>query len=174
MMQRPGNNMNRFPGQGMSQFNHWCYNGRWYTDDYFNYNVGPGVNGVAGNLAAAAVANQSFTIQADSNFEWIYSTWYAEKNGETTPGSDAILVPINIQITDGGSGRMLFSQPIPMSSIAGLGREPYFLPKKRIFMGKSTVTLFFQNFGADTWNNISFTLHGRKIFDTGSVNTGPG
>jgi hypothetical protein len=138
--------------------------GQFYTDDYFVYNIGPGVNGAAGNLAAAATANSNLNIQADSSFEWWYTTWYAEENGSTPPNVDNLLIPVSLLITDGGSGRNLFNQAMPISTLAGPGREPYPVPKKRIFMGKSTVNFFWTNFGAVTYNNISLSLHGRKIF----------
>jgi hypothetical protein len=161
----PSSPLFRNPGQGMGQFSQWNYNGRWYTDDYYHYNIGPGTNGAAGTIAAAATANTQFTVQADSNFEWIYSTWFGYKDGVTTPASDGIQVPISLLITDGGSGRQLMSQAVPISSMAGVGREVYVLPKRRIFMSKSTVLVVFNNFGADQYDNVSFTLHGRKIFD---------
>lgn len=150
----------------MDQFSKWQSGGQWYTDDYFLYNVGPGVNGAAGALGPAAAAQTQITIQADSNFEWCYTTFYAELNGATAPNVDNIMVPVSLNIVDGGSGRNLFNQAIPISTLAGVGREPYPLPKKRIFMGKSTVNFFWLNFsGAATYNNISITLHGRKIFE---------
>src|SRR5262249_35859847 len=94
-----------------------------------------------------------------------YTTVYGEINGATaSPLPDNIDIPISVLITDGGSGRQLFNQPIPVTSLAGLGREPYILPQKRIFMGKSTVTFAFLNFGGVTVNNFFLSLHGRKIF----------
>lgn len=149
----------------MDQFPRWRgHDNNTYTDDYYLYNIGPGANGAAGTLNAAATANSNLTIQADSNFEWIGTTWFGYKDGVTTPASDAIQVPISLLITDGGSGRQLFSQAIPISQLAGLGREVYMLPKKRIFMSKSTVNFFWNNFGGDQYDNVSITLHGRKIF----------
>lgn len=149
--------------QQFQRFKGW--DGNLYTDDYFLYNIGPGANGAAGSIANGVSANTSFTVQADSNFEWIYTTWYAELAGATAPLSDSVLVPISLLITDGGSGRQLFSQNVPITSLAGIGREPYPMPKKRIFMSKSTVNFFWTNFGPTTFNNVSITLHGRKIFD---------
>lgn len=152
--------------RGIKQFPEWQNaQGQRFTSDYFIYGVGPGTNGAIGNLANGATANSVITIQADSDFEWDYTTVYGEINGATaSPLPDNIDIPISVLISDGGSGRQLFSQAIPVTSLAGLGREPYILPQKRIFMGKSTVNFSFVNFGGVTVNNFFLSLHGRKIF----------
>lgn len=151
---------------GVQQFPQWQNSsGQRFTSDYFIYGIGPGTNGAIGNLASAATSQQQITIQADSDFEWDYTTVYGQINGATaSPLPDNIDIPITVLITDGGSGRQLFNAPIPVTSLAGLGREPYILPQKRIFMGKSTVTFAFVNFGSATVNNFFLSLHGRKIF----------
>jgi hypothetical protein len=153
--------------RGVQQFPVWQNSqGQKFTSDYYIYGVGPGANGIRGNLAAGIAANVNITVQADSDFEWDYTTVYGEINGATaSPLPDNIDIPVSVLITDGGSGRQLFNQPIPVTSLAGLGREPYILPQKRIFMGKSTINFAFLNFdGTLTVNNLFLSLHGRKIF----------
>ena len=151
---------------GVQQFPQWTNTqGQKFTSDYFVYGVGPAPNGIIGNLAANAQANSQINIQADSDFEWDYSTVYAEIAGATlTTAFDNIDIPVTVLITDGGSGRQLFNQPIPITTLCGLGRLAYVLPQKRIFMGKSTVNFFFTNLSATAINNLMFSLHGRKIF----------
>lgn len=138
---------------------------RWYTADYFEYNIGPGAGGAAGALAAGAVAFSSFTVQKDANFEWVYTTFFATLDGSTPPDVDNIQVPVSVLITDGGSGRILMNQAVPISSLAGCGRQPYVLPQCRYLMGASTINFNWTNFGAVKYDNISLTLHGRKLFD---------
>lgn len=153
--------------RGIQQFPVWQnQQGQKFTSDYYIYGVGPGSNGAIGNLASGVTANTQITIQADSDFEWDYTTVYGEINGATaSPLPDNIDIPVSVLISDGGSGRQLFNQNIPITSLAGLGREPYILPQKRIFMGKSTVNFSFTNFsGSLTVNNLFLSLHGRKIF----------
>src|SRR6516165_1664323 len=113
--------------RGVQQFPVWQNaQGQRFTSDYYIYGVGPGTGGIIGNLATSAAANVNITIQADSDFEWDYTTIYGEINGATaSPLPDNIDIPVTVLITDGGSGRQLFNQPIPVTSLAGLGREPY-------------------------------------------------
>lgn len=155
---------------GVQQFPQWQNRqGQKFTSDYYIYGVGPGTNGAMGTMATSSTANSVITIQADSDFEWDYTTVYGEIDGATaSPLPDNIDIPISVLISDGGSGRQLFNQPIPVTSLAGLGREPYILPQKRIFMGKSTVNFFFTNFSATIQvDNFFLSLHGRKIFSFG-------
>lgn len=137
-------------------------NGRQYTEDFFLYTVGPF------NLAASTTSNQSINIQADADFEWMYSTAFAFVASMTfvTPIIDNGIIPLTVLITDGGSGRNLFNAAVPLGSLAGIGREPYVMPVTRIFMAKSTINFFFTNLDTvNQWNGIQLTLHGRKIFE---------
>lgn len=138
--------------------------GRNYTEDFYVYSV------QFGNVAAAGIApQQSITVQADSSFEWIMSTWSALVNGQAAPFLDDIIAPLSVTIQDGGAGRNLFSAPVFLSSIAGLGRQPFYLPVPRIFMSKSQIMFnLTNNDPAATYNQIQWNLIGRKIFSLNS------
>ena len=136
-----------------------------YTSDYFAYNIGPGANGAAGNLAAAAIAQQPLQFQSDSYFEAWAITYSAMLDGATEPDVDNIFCPVTVFIADAGSGKQLFNQIIPLSQMAGPARQPFMIPGRRIFLPTSTVTFTFNNPDGTQWNSISLTLHGRKIFD---------
>ena len=159
------------------QFPRWIEQGRLWTADYYDYFIGSPNTG--GELAAASFFTVSITIQKDSDFEWLYSTAYANATVDPTyPYIDNQNIPITLQIKDGGAGRELFSNPIPLSQIGGVGRQPYPMPPigldefgnpmYRRFMSTSTVNFYFANLDtANAWYNVSFTMHGRKIFDLG-------
>lgn len=151
-------------GYGNQQFSPIGGSGGQYTQDYFLYVIGPF------NIAAAATAQGNINIQADSNFIWQYSTMFAALHSLNfdTPITDNLLIPITVQIADGGSGRQLFSAPVPINSLAGIGREPYVMPINRIFMSKSTVNFSFTSIDANNqWDFVTLTLHGRKSFALG-------
>lgn len=135
-----------------------------YTEDLYIYQVN------FGSLAAGATANQqNVLIQADSHFEWFASTYYAFLDGSTPPYPDNTFINVAIQIADSGSGRQLFSGPVPITSIAGPGREPAYLPVPRIFMSKSQITInAINNDSTNKYDNIQLSLIGRKIFESGA------
>lgn len=144
------------------QFQKFQVGQSWFAKDYFVYNI------PQFNLGSGAGFNTNFAIQADSDFEWVFTTYSGVIVGDVgfgTAWADNNVIPITLNISDGGSGRNLFSGPIPMVEIAGPGRQPYFLPKSRIFLGKSTVNLAFTNYSTTAYDDISFSLHGNKIFN---------
>lgn len=135
--------------------------GAQFTEDYFTYSL------AVGTLTTLATSNLTINIQADSAFDWIMSTYSGNLNGNSEPWTDAYILPVTVQISDGGSGRQLLSAATPVSSIAGTGKQPFILPVTRRFMPKSTVTFTFTSYSASTWNNIFFNLIGRKVFELG-------
>lgn len=136
-----------------------------YTQDYFVYPVA-----IATTLASLATApSVSLTIQADSHFEWIATSWFGYIDGAVTDAASSPndFCPITLQITDGGSGRQLFNAPVPISSVAGKGSLLYYLPIPRIFLAKSQIS--FQATSIDPvnqWDNVYFNLIGRKVFES--------
>jgi hypothetical protein len=136
-----------------------------YTDDVYWYGLGPF------NVAASTGSMQFINISSDADFEWAYTTAYATATAAPTyPYIDGQNIPITVLISDGGSGRNLTNVPILLSSIAGVGREPYVMPLRRILAMKATVNFNFTNLDAvNAWDNVSLTLHGRKIFDLGPI-----
>lgn len=137
-----------------------------YDEDFFMYVV------QAGTLAQNATSIQQLTIQADSHFEWIKSTYYgtlAIANNGLPPFEDAQFPEVTVLIQDNGSGRNLTTAPVPISSMAGTGREPFILNPTRYFEAKSTVQFTFTSFATSNvaYNNVTLTLLGRKIFTMG-------
>lgn len=133
--------------------------GTYYGQDEYVYAA------IFGNMAPAAVVNVNVTVQADSDFLWMMATCFGNLHGQTPPFTDNTLLPINISIQDSGSGRSLFSQPIPLSSIAGNGKQPFILPLPRKFKSRSNIAIVAQNMdAANTYDNLSLNLIGLKLF----------
>lgn len=133
-----------------------------FTEDFFTYQF------TLATLAAAATSTAVVTIQADSDFDWIMTTCSGNLNGGSTPWSDAIIIPVTIIITDSGSGRQLMSAGVPITSLAGSGKQPFILPIRRRFKALSSVSAVFTNYGAGQYDNIYFNMIGRKIFKLGN------
>lgn len=126
--------------------------GQW-SQDIFSYGIS------VASLAPNASVVQQIQIQADSAFEWLYTTC-----GDITSGSQGFLEPVTLQVTDGGSSRSLFDRPLPLANIAGYGQYPHILPVPRRFLPRSTVSLTLNNYdSAITFTNLQVELVGRKI-----------
>lgn len=136
--------------------------------EYYTYNVS------FGNIASQAASNITVPIQADSDFEWRKITFFAELHSGTAPFLDSQIPELGLQITDGGSGRQLYSSSSPFSSVAGTGRLPFILPVTYIFEAKASILFTVTNFsiagsggGAVQWDNVYLTLIGNKIWKYG-------
>jgi hypothetical protein len=130
-----------------------------------------------GNIASGATTgptNGPLQIQADSDFEWRKLTFFSELHGGTPPFLQSQIPELALMVTDGGSGRQLFSSATPLSSIAGNGTLPFILPVTYIFEAKSTIQLTLTNFsiagsggGASAYDNVFVSLIGNKIWKFG-------
>lgn len=130
-----------------------------FVEDYFVYSID------FTNLDAGQSDNGQIQIQADSDFKWVSAIYYitiadAVFTAETRP-----MPNITVQITDSGSGRQLFNQPVPVPSVFGQGVLPYMLPIPRIFKARSSIAFAIANFDAaqDDYN-LRLALVGTKIF----------
>jgi hypothetical protein len=130
-----------------------------YADAFFAYVAS------FGSLAPVTTAQVALVIQSDSDFEWLKTSYYTNKDGATTPIPSDVDVPLSIQITDSGNGQQIFSAPTPYQTVAGRSGLPFVNPVSRLFVANSTIQLVTTNFdAADTYDNITFVLLGRKIW----------
>ena len=137
-------------------------NSVYFGQDFYIYQA------LFGTFAANASNQVNLQIQSDSDFEWIESTCYGNMSGATAPFLETALLPINISMVDSGSSRQLFSGPIPLTSFAGTGKQPFILPVTRLFKSYSNIQIVATSFdGTNTYNNVSLNLIGRKLFKRG-------
>lgn len=129
-----------------------------YVAEYAVY----GVNFLA--LAPAATAEGQIQIQADSAFRWISAAFYATIANAAFTRQTTPIPSVTIQITDNGSGRVLFNIPVPVPAVFGFGDLPYILPVPRQFKERSSVSFSVVNFDAAVTYNLRLVLHGAKLF----------
>lgn len=121
------------------------------------------------NLAPGDSATGHIQIQADSDFELQKLTFFAVRLTENA--SDSLItessrpLPLaSIQITDSGTGRSLFSKPVPIPSIMGDGRIPFILPTTKVFTKNASVVVVVNNFSRITTYDLRLSFIGTKIF----------
>ena len=115
-------------------------------------------------LAPGAVANGNIQIQADSDFEWIKSTYQADIAAAAYLSGTRPIPNVTVNIIDGGTSRNLFNAPVPVSSIFGTGELPFILNPPWIFKANSNIQIQVQNFDAATTYNVRLAFVGAKIF----------
>lgn len=118
-------------------------------------------------LAAGAADQGAIQIQADSDFELTKLTFFADIAEDPETEADRVLPLVNVQITDSGTGRPMFSQPLPIPAIMGDGRIPFILPTPKIFSANASVQVAVSNYSVATEYNLRILLIGAKIFQYG-------
>lgn len=136
-----------------------------YEVDFFVYLLS------FGSIASQATGNANQLVQADADFEWLKTGYYAELNGVAAPLLDSQVPQLDMQVTDGGSMRQLFSAAVPLAIMAGNGKLPFEMFQPRIFKASANiqVTLFNHSIagkgpGAQTYDNVFVALIGRKVW----------
>lgn len=127
--------------------------------DFFAYGV------TVSTIAAAAVSSQTVLIEADSMFVAQKLTVFATLAGAAVTESTEVLPLVTLQITDQGSGRNLFNQPVALPTICGSGQRPYILPIPRAFKSNSAILFSFTNYSTATTYRLDVTLSGLKVFN---------
>ena len=117
-------------------------------------------------LAPAASANDTIQIEADSIFILQKLAYHADIAAAAFTDSTRPVPNVTVQLTDTGSGRQLFNEPIPIPSIFGTGQLPGILPNPRLFERNSTIQVAYTNFDAAATYNIRLAFVGYKLYST--------
>lgn len=118
-------------------------------------------------LLAGSALQGAVQIQADSDFELSKLTFFADIATADQTEATRVLPLVTVQITDTGTGRALFSQPVPVPAIMGDGRIPFILPTPKIFSANASVAFLVSNFSGATDYNLRIAMIGAKIFQYG-------
>lgn len=127
--------------------------------DFFTYEVD--FSGVA---AAGGTAQNTFTVQADSNFLWQYGCFFADISGATQTDSSRVIPDIQVMVQDTSSGRNLMSAPVPVTNVFGYGSLPFLLPTPRFFRAQTQVVVSLINSSAATAYDLRLSFIGTKFF----------
>jgi hypothetical protein len=118
-------------------------------------------------LAPAGVGNDTVNIQADADFVVTDLAIMADVAGAQQQAATIEVPLVRIQLTDTGSGRNLFDQPVDLG-IFGVINRPYELPVERRFAANSTIQCTFTNYSAaTTYANCRLYLRGFKAWVIG-------
>lgn len=130
-----------------------------YTTEFFTY-VFP-VTSIA-NSTSSTVTKQ---LDTDAAFEWIKSEFFADISGAVQTSSSQVLPLVTVQFTDGATNRNMFSEAVPIPTVAGPTGLPFIMPESKIFAPGATIVAQFANYSsATTYANLYFLMLGRKLY----------
>jgi hypothetical protein len=115
-------------------------------------------------LGTGANAVDQIQIQADADFILQKLAYQADIAGATQTISSRVVPNVLVQLTDTGSNRQLFQQPVPIPSIFGTGELPFILPNPRLFMKTSVIQIDFTSFEAAVTPTIRLAFIGYKFY----------
>jgi hypothetical protein len=121
-----------------------------------------------GAMAPAATLTQTIQIDAAADFFLDRLEQLTMVNGTTTaPSASTLWVPlVTIQISDGGSNRNLFQNPVLLGHICGNGPWPHMLRFPRWFNKNSTINVTLTSVdGTNTYSNIYLNFEGFKVYN---------
>jgi hypothetical protein len=158
-------------GARLARFNAWAdpNTGRTYSEDLYSY-----VFKYPSTIAHGTSLDKTIIIEADSNFEWISSSFGWTDNAGAMKTADQITA--TVQVLDGGTNRQLLSQASSLLNIAGASVStpggaiaiPQTLLQPRLFQSKAPVTVTIADTDSAADMDLAyFVMHGRKIFELG-------
>ncbi len=130
----------------------------YFAKDFFVYEVDVSA------LAPATSSTGQFTVQADSDFLLSKLAVMADIAAVNQTASSRVIPLCTLLITDTGSGRNLMNQAVPIPNIFGQGDLPFILPRQRIFVARSVVTITVTNYDAAKTYNLRLSFIGEKGF----------
>ncbi len=117
--------------------------------------------------AIGSTSSATFIIQGDSAFLWQAASVFNDA-ASNVPSNGSMLMAFNQhQITDLGSGRALYSAPVPVLNVFGIGAMYNTLPTPRYFRPNTQVRLDVTSPNATQTTlatTIRFSFIGVKLF----------
>jgi hypothetical protein len=114
-------------------------------------------------LAVAEVRPVVLTIDATSEFVWYYGAYAADANGAIQTAATRVYPLVDIMITPTDTTAQMSQAPVPVTSMFGIGENPFVLPAPRLFPARTSITFTATNRDAAN-TNLRLQLIGVKRF----------
>jgi len=111
-------------------------------------------------VPAGGQSTGALVIQADADFLIHNQVQYS---GGSTDGTRAIPQAM-VMLTDTGTGRQLYSEPVPIDSQFGSGQLPYILPLPKYMFANSNLSVQVTNFSPAQIDRLSLVFNGVKVY----------
>lgn len=137
------------------------YEGGARNRDFFVYQAEAVTIPAGGNIT------DTIQIQADADFILQKLTYQADNAAAQEDASTRVLPNVLVQITDTGSSRRLFFEPVPVTSVFGTGELPFILPNPRLFRKTGVIQIDFTSFEAAATPTVRLSFIGYRYYRLG-------
>lgn len=112
-------------------------------------------------LGAAEVRPVQLIIDAASDFIWYYGCYAADVNGAAQSQTTRTYPLVDILITPSDTSAQFMQAPVPVTSMFGIGENPFVMPAPRKIPARSSLTFTATNRDAAN-TNLRLQLIGVK------------
>jgi hypothetical protein len=117
-------------------------------------------------IAGGANGTETFDIEADSDFRLQMLTQFTSIAVAIQTDATRVIPISTVLITDTGSGRNFMDAAQPVNNLFGTAKDPFVLPRAKIFPARSTVRIEMSNLTGATTYNITLSFIGVKMYKT--------
>lgn len=138
------------------------------VEEPYSYTNAITATGAANGIAAGVTAPQVITpIDASAMFVIENQTYNCNSLNATQTEATHVYPNCTVMCLDSGTSKQWMDNPIPIPSIFGDGRFPFFLPKPRIVPANSQISVTYSNYDAAAGYNIRLAFNGYRLYQLG-------
>ena len=138
------------------------------VEEPFTYTNAIVAAGGANGIAAGATSAQVITpVDASAMFIIESQSYNANSLNATQTEATHVYPNCTVMCTDTGTSKQWMDNPVPVPSIFGDGRFPFFLPKPRIVPANAQIAVVYTNYDAAAGYNIRLAFNGYRLYQLG-------
>lgn len=124
----------------------------------------------AANGIAAGITSAQITTPVDASAMFIVEsqTYVATTNNGAMTEATHVYPLVTVMITDTGTSKQWFDNPVPIPAVFGDGRFPFFLPKPRVIPANAQIGVVYTNFDAAAGYNLRLCFNGYRLYSLGN------
>lgn len=135
------------------------------VEEPYTYTNSLTTTGAANAIASGATSAQVITPVDASAMFIIESQTYAANTANAAQTEGTHVYPlVSVMITDTGTSKQWFDNPVQIPMVFGDGRFPFFLPKPRIVPANAQIACVYTNFDAAAGYNIRLAFNGYRLY----------
>jgi hypothetical protein len=135
-----------------------------------NLAVAAGANAIAAGVTSAQIITP---VDASAMFIIESQSYSANSLNATQTEATHVYPNVSVMITDTGTSKQWMDAAVPIPSIFGDGRFPFFLPKPRIVPANAQIACVYTNFDAAAGFNIRLAFNGYRLYSLGRASQSP-
>lgn len=135
-----------------------------------DFSTGTGANLRAGQFAApapGASTQGNFLVDSSAPFMLVSCSQFSDIAGAAQTSGTLIVPGCTVFISDQSSNRNWMNVAVPVPSLFGDAKTPWYWPQPRLIPGNTNVQVALANYEAANTYNVRLSFHGWRFYATG-------